>query len=188
MILIINNKSKFIKEFEKYLEEKKISYKEINNSDEIDFDELSDVKGVILSGGSGTPYTPLNLSANFVALANFKVPIMGICLGHEIIAAAFKGKIKPLPYQNKMEEVIIDPKYPIFRGLRKRKIQIRKKHYNHVTTLPKDFKILGHSDVCPIEIIRHKRKKIYGFQGHPEVSGEDGLKIMRNFLKICKEI
>jgi len=47
--------------------------------------------------------------------------------------------------------------------------------------------VLGSSDICKYEIIKHRERPIYGFQGHPEVSGVDGMKIMKNFLDICME-
>ena len=189
MILIIDNQSEFIKELEKYFKKLKVKYLKINCSDPIDFSLKKEIRGIILSGGTGSPFRPLNLITNFVALINFKVPIMGFCLGHEIIATAFGGSIKKLPErQTKMQKIVIDkPKYPILKGLKK-EFKIRKQHYYKIKDLPENFIVLAHSEHCDAEIIRHKRRKIYGFQGHPEKSGEDGRKIIRNFLKICKEI
>jgi GMP synthase (glutamine-hydrolysing) len=51
--------------------------------------------------------------------------------------------------------------------------------------LPEDFISLAESEITPNEIIRHKTKPVYGFQAHPEVSGEDGLLMVKNFLNIC---
>ena len=58
----------------------------------------------------------------------------------------------------------------------------------HVSELPVSFESLTTSDTCVNEIIRHKKKPIYGFQSHPEASGEDGMLMVKNFLKICKII
>lgn len=145
------------------------------------------VKGIILSGGRGNPYEPLNLTTNFVAMMNFDVPTIGFCLGHEVIASAYMGKISKLPaYQSKKQLVdIIKPDDPIFKGLEKEEIYLREQHAYHVSVLPKHFVTLGSSVVCPHEITRHKTKPIYGFQSHPEVSGEDGLLIIKNFLRMC---
>jgi GMP synthase (glutamine-hydrolysing) len=51
--------------------------------------------------------------------------------------------------------------------------------------LPPEFESLAESDITPNEIIRHKSKPIYGFQAHPEVSGENGMLMVTNFLKMC---
>jgi GMP synthase-like glutamine amidotransferase len=147
----------------------------------------AEIEGIILSGGRGSPYEPLNLTANFVALMNFDVPVLGFCLGHEIIAIAHRGRIKKLlEYHNKKERVkIIKPDDPIFNGLNKEEVLISKRHQFHVSDLPPNFVCLAESETISYEIIRHKEKAIYGFQGHPEVSGHDGLIMVQNFLRMC---
>jgi GMP synthase-like glutamine amidotransferase len=146
-----------------------------------------EVKGVILSGGTGNPYEPLNLTSNFVALMNFDVPTIGFCLGYEIIAVTHFARIRKLPaYQNRKEMVTITaPEDPLFAGLTKTEIPLREKHRYHVPKVATPLECIGHSKICPVEIIRHQSKPIYGFQSHPEVSGPDGHRIMCNFLKMC---
>lgn len=184
MILIIDNESNFIKKFEKKVKNK-LKYRTYTHSEQIDFSNLK-VKGVILSGGPGDPFGE-NITTDFQVLMNLKVPIIGFCLGHEIIAVAYGGKVRKLPEkQNKMQYVVIDKKDPIFKGIGK-DTYLREKHHKHVIKLPRNFEILAHSDVCPIEVMKHKKKLIYGFQSHPEVSGKEGFQIMKNFLKMCKE-
>lgn len=185
MLLIIDNKSKFIKTFEKYLKKNRVNFKVINAGQRIDLPQIKNIKGIILSGGSLGLYDK-SISNDFIALMNYTVPILGFCMGHEVIAVAYGGAIKKLnKKQEKLQTVIIDrPKDPIFSGLNN-KVFLREKHVNYIKRLPKNFKIIAHSDICPIEVMRHKRKKIYGFQSHPEVSGEDGKIIMHNFLKMC---
>ncbi len=188
MLLIIDNQSQYIKKFKRnYLDDIDIPLLTIDHNEMIDFRKLPEIQGVILSGGKGNPYEPLNLTANYVALMNIDVPTIGFCLGHEIIAVAYKGRIKRLAdYQSHKESVYIDePHDPIFEGLNKSEIRIQKKHRFHVPNLPEEFVRLGHSMTCPNEIIRHKEKPIYSFQGHPEVSGDDGLRMMGNFLRMC---
>ena len=77
---------------------------------------------------------------------------------------------------------------PIFDGIEKTEIFIQKKHRFHIPVPPPDFEVLAYSEICPVEIMRHKEQPIYGFQGHPEVSGDDGLQIMKNFLAMCQII
>lgn len=188
MLLIIDNQSSYIKEFKKkYLEETDLNFIFIDHDQPIVLPYKEKVKGIILSGGKGNPYDPLNLTTNFVALMNYDVPFLGFCIGHEIIAVAYKGRIKRLPkYQKKKEKVIISkPEEPIFNGLDKDKMLLQEKHNYHISELPDCFETLVYSSVCNHEIIRHKEKPLYGFQSHPEVSGEDGMIIIKNFLRIC---
>jgi len=186
MLLIIDNESKLIKSFEEKLKERNIEYEVRLHSEQIDFNEKEDIQGIVLTGGPLGPYNPdLNTTSDFVALMNFDVPILGVCLGHEIIAIAFEGKVEKLEnHQKKDQKIIIDKKDKIFDGLEK-EIYLKERHDNHVSKLPKDFVRLAHSEICPVEIMRHKEKPIYGSQSHPEASGKDGYIIMRNFLKIC---
>lgn len=188
MLLIIDNQSSFIKRFKRnYLSEIGIEYIFFDHNQPIILSNKAKVSGIILSGGRGNPYEPLNLTADFIALMNFDVPVLGFCLGHEILAVAFRGRIKKLPlYQRKRQIVqITKPEDPIFEGLDKMEVSLQKQHQFHVSDLPESFISLAESEITPNEIIRHKTKPIYGFQAHPEVSGPDGLLMVRNFLKIC---
>jgi GMP synthase (glutamine-hydrolysing) len=169
------------------LSEQDIEFRFIDHNEPVIIKPEETVDGIILSGGKGSPYEPLNLTADFVALMNFDVPILGVCLGFEIIAVAYQGRIKKMErYQQKLQNVrITKPEDPIFQGLLSDEIMLRQQHQYKVTRMPRDFILLGESDVCEIEIFRHREKSIYGFQSHPEVSGINGLLIMRNFLTIC---
>jgi GMP synthase-like glutamine amidotransferase len=188
MLLIIDNQSSYIKKFKRnFLAEQNFEYHFIDHNEPLVIPDGMKVSGIILSGGKGNPYEPLNLTANFVAMMNFDVPILGFCLGHEIIAVAGRGRIRKLPlYQNKKELVTISkPDDPIFAGIDKTEVLLQEKHSFEVFKLPNNFEILGHSAVCKIEIMRHKEKPIYGFQSHPEVSKPEGIKMVANFLEMC---
>lgn len=188
MLLIIDNQSSFIKKFKRdFLSEQNFDYIFFDHNQPLNLSAKAEIKGIILSGGKGSPYEPLNLTTNFVALANFDVPILGLCLGHEIIAATNMGRIKRLeePQRRKEKISIIEPEDPIFRDLNKSEVYFARRHSYYVAELPRNFIRLGESSICENEIIKHMEKPIYGFQSHPEVSGKDGLLIMKNFLRIC---
>lgn len=189
MLLIIDNQSAFIKKFKRqYLAEQDFDYVFFDHNQPITLSAKAKIKGIILSGGKGNPFEPLNLTTNYVALMNFNVPVLGFCLGHEIIAISYRGRIKRLPeYHGKKELITItQPQDPIFEGLENTEVSLVKRHAFHVAELPSDFESIGTSDTCVNEIIKHKTKPIYGFQSHPEVSGEVGMLMVKNFLKICK--
>ena len=187
MILIIDNQSSFIKKFKRqYLSEQDFDYVFFDHNQPITLSAKTKVTGIILSGGRGNPYEPLNLTTNFVALMNFDVPTIGFCLGHEIIAAAYRGRIKKLEkYHQKKETIRITQDDQLFEGLNTKEVSLVKRHSYHVSELSSDFISLAESDTTPNEIIRHKEKPIYGFQAHPEVSGTHGLRMVKNFLNMC---
>jgi GMP synthase (glutamine-hydrolysing) len=99
----------------------------------------------------------------------------------------YKARIKRLDVQQNRKVYItlknLDD--PLFEDLTTTEIRIQKKHQFNVTSLREPLISLAHSDISQNEIIRHRDKTIYGFQGHPEVSGRDGLLMMRNFLRMC---
>ena len=188
MLLIIDNQSSFIKKFKRdFLSEQDFKYVFLDHNEPIPLSIKKEVKGVILSGGKGNPYEPLNLITNFIVLMNFDVPVLGFCLGHEIIEVSNMGKIKKLlePQRKKEKITITELGDPIFKGLNKSELYLTRRHRYYVDKLPENFIKIGESNICKNEIIRHKEKYIYGFQAHPEVSGEDGILIIENFLKIC---
>jgi len=188
MLLIIDNQSAFIKKFKRqYLAEQDFDYVFFDHNQPITLSAKAKIKGIILSGGKGNPYEPLNLTSNYVAMMSFNVPILGFCLGHEIIAVAYRGRIKKLAeYHGKKELITITkPEDPLFEGMDKMQVSLVKRHSFHVSELPGNFESLAISDTCQNEIIKHKTKPIYGFQSHPEASGEEGMIMVRNFLKMC---
>jgi GMP synthase (glutamine-hydrolysing) len=188
MLVIIDNQSSFIKRFKRnFLSEQDFDYIIFDHNQPIVLSAKSQVSGLMLSGGRGNPYEPLNLTANFIALMNFNVPVIGFCLGHEIIAVAHRGRLKKLPdYLLRKEKIMITkPDDPIFEGLNSNEVYLTRRHHFHVSELPPDFESLAESEITPNEIIRHKSRPIYGFQAHPEVSGKDGLMMVTNFLKMC---
>jgi GMP synthase (glutamine-hydrolysing) len=188
MLLIIDNQSSFIKRFKRnFLSEQDFDYIIFDHNQPIVLSAKAQITGLMLSGGRGSPYEPLNLTSNFVALINFDVPTIGFCLGHEIITVAHRGRLKKMPeYLMKKEKITITKKNdPILDGLQTEELFLTRRHQFYVSELPPDFESLAESDITPNEIIRHKSKHIYGFQAHPEVSGNIGMLMVINFLKMC---
>ena len=188
MLLIIDNQSQYLRQFKRhFLDDNEIPHVIYEHNEQIDWKILPDVQGLLLSGGKGNPYEPLNLTTNYAAMMNLDVPTIGFCLGHEIIGAAYQGRIKRLPEYQSRKELIHLTKVddPIFARLEKSDVMIQKKHRFHLPKAPAGFEVIGHSAICDVEVMRHKEKPIYGFQGHPEVSGSDGIRIMEGFLSLC---
>jgi len=188
MLLIVDNQSAYLKKYKRnYLAESGIDYLILDHNEPLVIPPEKTVQGIILSGGKGTPYEPLNLTTNFLALHRFDVPVLGLCLGFEIILVLYGGRIKKHETrQVKKEKVeLIKPDDPIFSGIKDNQILLQEKHDFYASYLPDDMECLGKSEACDYEIIKHIDKPVYGFQSHPEVSGNVGEKIMQNFLKIC---
>jgi GMP synthase (glutamine-hydrolysing) len=188
MILIVDNRSSYIKRFRKRrLLPAGIPHRVVRHDRPLPDEAYDETKGLILSGGKGTPWGPLVLTADFQALMNLDVPVLAFCLGHEIVAVAHGGRIGRMTLQRERSDVltILEPDDPIFSGIEGDEIRIRMKHHHHVVGQPPMFKRLASSSPCPLEILRHVEKPVYTFQGHPEVSGEVGWLLIRNWLAMC---
>ncbi|MHC1637385.1 MAG: glutamine-hydrolyzing GMP synthase [Candidatus Nezhaarchaeales archaeon] len=146
-----------------------------------------EVKGLILSGGPLSVYLESSPKLD-PKLLELELPILGICYGHQLIAYTFGGKVESLGKgEYGTTYVHIDDFNDILEGLNRTE-RVWMSHGDTVTSLPSNFKVLAHTDLCPIAAFKHLEKPIYGVQWHPEViHTEKGMKILENFaFKICK--
>lgn len=143
--------------------------------------------GIVLSGGS--PRIGLNgeLGNCGELIDNTDSPIVGICAGHQFIARHFNGKVEPskIPEFGSVELTLIK-KDTLLKKIPEKSI-IWTSHNDEITEMPNDFINLAVSENCKFQIIKHKNKKIYGIQFHPEVEHtEYGIQIFKNFIEICE--
>ena len=135
---------------------------------------------VVFSGGSHT-YAADNTKNAYATeiefIKNTIMPVVGICLGCQLIAKAFGGSL------SKLDEKINGICDIEFSG---KKHKVYESHKYVIHDLPPELSVIGHSDTGP-EIIRHQTKPILGFQFHPEVypRKSDGKTL---FWKIMKDI
>ena len=155
----------------------------------VNFNEISNVDGLVLSGGAPRVglKDKLGNCADFLDKADF--PILGICAGHQFMGRHFGGEVSPakIPEFGKIELEILQEDDAIFNGLPKKSI-VWLSHNDEITVLPKDFKHLAESKSCKIQAMKHRNKPFYGLQFHPEVEHtEYGEQIFQNFVKICTD-
>ena len=147
-------------------------------------EDLKDLDGIVLGGGPS-----LDKTGNCeLYVKELDIPILGICLGHQLIAKVFGGEVGKGNVGGYAEvKVRILEDDVIFSGL-PRVLKVWASHADEVKKLPKDLKVLAESDICKIEALKHKSKPIYGVQWHPEVyHTERGEDFYRNFINICKK-
>ncbi len=146
-------------------------------------DEIRDADGVVIGGGPSLDRT--GNCAEYVR--KLDVPILGICLGHQLIAKVFGGEVgrgRVGGYSEVEVEILEDDE--LFDGM-PRKIRVWASHMDEVKKVPDSFKVLARSDICDVEAMRHKERPIYGVQWHPEVyHSEYGTKLYENFVRICR--
>jgi len=153
-------------------------------------DKLENMKidGFVMGGG------PQRIDRDWRNLGNcpnlikeMNLPMLGICLTHQLIAIVFGGKAGSAKYpEYGPVEVFIDERDELLEGFAD-SFKAWETHNDEIKELPKDFKILAHSEKCKVQVIRHISKPIFGAQFHPEVvhTGNGG-QIFKNFIQICK--
>ena len=166
---------------------------EVYRNDKITADEIKDLnpEAIILSPGPGRP-EDAGICVDVVRKFYDKIPILGVCLGHQAICDAFGGKIS---YASKLmhgkSSIAKLNKDPIFKCLND-EITVGRYHSLSLVenTLPKDLKIISKTaDNGEIMAIKHKKYNVYGLQFHPEsILTPDGITIIENFInKIIRE-
>lgn len=136
-----------------------------------------------------------------VIIEDMRIPVMGICGGHQALALAFGGKVGPIrggeddcfpyghnPTEKGRRDINVLHKDPLFSGTGA-SLNLVESHYDEVKRLPKGFIALGRNELCPYQIIRHPDRPAYGVQAHAEYfmnSRPDGGIVLRNFLDIAR--
>ncbi|HLI46368.1 MAG TPA: gamma-glutamyl-gamma-aminobutyrate hydrolase family protein [Geobacterales bacterium] len=111
-----------------------------------------------------------------------EMPVLGICLGFQAIALAFRGKLTTDQPSFGPQKIIVKEKDVIFEGLPDI-FSVWESHNDTVSFLPNEFKILAVAEKGYIEAARHIKRPIFGVLFHPEVEHTQfGSKILHNFI------
>ncbi len=166
--------------FSEIISHKKIKIKDINKS----------VRGIILSGGPLNVYQ-INKYSFDKKILDLKLPILGICFGHQILSKLNGGKVKQSKHREFGLANIYKKKDSLltknFFGIKKTK-QVWMSHADQVSKLPLNFNVIASSTNSKFAIIENKNQNFFGIQFHPEVTHtESGKKLISNFIfLICK--
>jgi len=160
---------------------------EVRRNDEIDIAAIAALQPdrLVISPG---PCTPAEAGISVAAIREFagRMPILGVCLGHQSIGAAFGGEIiragrimhgKTSQIEHDGREIFADIENP-FTATRYHSLVIAEK------SLPKELEVTARAvDDNEIMAVRHRRLPVWGIQFHPEsILTEVGMAILKNFL------
>ena len=187
MLLMIDNYDSFTYNLVQYFGElgQEVA---VYRNDAITLDEIANLKPaqIVISPGPCTPQEA-GISVELIQKLAGKFPILGVCLGHQAIGAAFGGKIIRAPklFHGKTSEIQHDGK-GIFQSVpnpltatRYHSLIVERK------SLPKELAVSAETGDGIIMGLRHRRHKIEGVQFHPEsVLTECGKQILKNFLSL----
>jgi GMP synthase (glutamine-hydrolysing) len=181
-IIVINNYGQFCHLIHRAVRDLGEEAELMKNTSTIDEILSKEPDGLILSGGPDIERAG-NCS---IYVRDLDLPILGICLGHQVMALTYGGEVKTGAAGGyaSVEIEIIDED-DILKGLGPR-TKVWASHTDEVRSLPPDFIRLARSRICEIEAMKHSTKPLYGVQWHPEVSHtERGNDLLKNFFEIC---
>lgn len=186
-ILVIDNYDSFVFNLVQYLAQLGAECTVVRN-DEIDVTEASKFDGVLISPGPGTPERAGISVAMVHYCAEHKIPLFGVCLGHQAICVAFGATVsqafellhgKTSQVHHKGVGVLTDVANP-FTATRYHSLAVER------STLPSELEVTGETDSGVVMSVRHKNLPIEGVQFHPEsVLTEHGHHMLANWLAEC---
>ena len=187
MLLLLDNYDSFTYNLAQYLGQMGQQL-EVRRNDKISLDEIEDLapERIVISPGPCTP-KEAGISEPLIQRFAGKIPILGVCLGHQAIGEAFGGRVIRAEkiMHGKTSEIHHDGR-TIFRGLpqdfpatRYHSLIVERK------SLPKELEISAETEDGTIMGLRHREMLVEGVQFHPEsVLTEAGFRLLENFLTL----
>lgn len=188
MLLVIDNYDSFTYNLVQYLGELGATI-EVRRHDQVTIDEIESTlrpERIVISPGPGTP-DDAGVSLKVIEHFSGRIPILGVCLGHQAIGQAFGGRVvrSPVLMHGKASEISHDGR-TIFRDLDK---PFKAGRYHSLIvekeSLPKCLEVSAFTSDDVIMGLRHREMKVEGIQFHPEsILTSCGKKLLENFLNL----
>jgi len=188
MLLVIDNYDSFTYNLVQYLGELGQTV-EVRRNNRVTIDEIENSlrpERIVISPGPGTP-DDAGITLDVIAHFSGKVPVLGVCLGHQAIGQAFGGKVIRAPelMHGKASRVSHDGK-TIFAGMTDPFLAGR--YHSLIVeqeSLPDSLEISARTPEDIIMGLRHRELKVEGVQFHPEsILTSEGKQLLANFLKL----
>jgi len=187
MILMIDNYDSFTYNLVQYLSElgEKLV---VHRNDKISLAEIEDLNPshIVISPGPGRP-VDAGISREVIEEFGKRIPILGVCLGHQCIAETFGGKVvsarrlmhgKTSMIYHAGRGIFQDIPSP-FKATRYHSLIVDRK------SLPKTLKVIARTKDKEIMALKHKKFPVWGVQFHPEsILTEHGKKLLKNFINL----
>lgn len=191
MYLMIDNYDSFVYNLKAYLDELNEEVRVVRN-DKITIDEISEMnnlKGIIISPGPKSPKES-GICRDVVRKFSNKVPILGVCLGHQIIGYEYGAAVEKgsMPMHGKVTKIFHN-KENLFKNLTSPYLVTR---YHSLVidekSLPDDLIVDARSEDNAVMAVSHKKYPVYGVQFHPEaVMTQYGHELLQNFINLSEE-
>jgi anthranilate synthase/aminodeoxychorismate synthase-like glutamine amidotransferase len=190
VIYMLDNYDSFTYNLVQYLGELGAELEVVRNDKTTTADVLaSKPDGIVVSPGPCTP-NEAGISTELIAAAAGKVPILGVCLGHQCIGQVFGGEIvRADTLMHGKTSLIHHQDEDVFLGLENPFVATR---YHSLIidpqTMPAELDVTARADDGAVMSVRHREFPIYGVQFHPEsILTVEGMKLLQNFLNIVEQ-
>jgi len=163
----------------------------VKRNDELTAEEAIALKpdAIVMSPGPCTP-NEAGICLELIRKADGKVPLLGVCLGHQSIGQAYGGTIvrAPVPMHGKLSRIHHTGK-SVFRGLNNDFVATR---YHSLTiapeSMPASLEVTAVAEDGVIMGVMHKTHPVHGVQFHPEsIASENGHALLQNFLRLARQ-
>jgi para-aminobenzoate synthetase component 2 len=185
-ILVIDNYDSFVFNLVQYLGQLGVEV-DVRRNDAVTIDEARTYDGILISPGPGTPQDA-GVCLEIVRECGGDVPILGVCLGHQVIAEAYGGVVDRAPELLHGKTSQVDHSGAgVLAGLPEPFTATR---YHSLTVMPESvpdaLEVTGTTDSGVIMALRHRDLPVEGVQFHPEsVLTEGGHRLLANWLVVC---
>ncbi len=164
---------------------------QVIRNDECTIEEIEEknVSGIILSPGPGKP-ADAGICEDVIRKFSGKVPILGVCLGHQAICEAFGAEVSYAArmVHGKASNCIVTEENRLFQGMEKQFSVARYHSLSAVkSSIPEELKVTALSEDGEIMAVEHREYPVFGVQFHPEsILTPIGDEMIKNFMEICK--
>lgn len=188
-MILIDNYDSFTYNIVQYLQELGVKPRVFKN-DEVTIEELKniDFNSVIISPGPGNPCDKNSTGVCEDIVKEFYTTkkILGVCLGHQLIASHFGARIvkDPEPYHGKTSKIYIERESKLFKDI-PNGFEATRYHSLKAVDLPHCLIPLAYTDDKILMALKHRDYEVYGVQFHPEaILTQYGHRLFENFLNI----
>ena len=191
MYLMIDNYDSFVYNLKAYLDDLNEDVRVVRN-DKITIEEITEMKdlnGIIISPGPKSPKDS-GICTSVVRKFAGKIPILGVCLGHQIIGYEFGAVVEKgeRPMHGKVTKIFHNNDN-LFRNIES-PYNVTRYHSLVINeeSMPKELKVDARSEDGAVMAVSHVKYPVYGVQFHPEaVLTQYGHELLRNFIILSKE-
>jgi len=188
-ILVIDNYDSFTYNLVYILKQKNLDF-DVFRNDKISPQEAQNYDGILLSPGPGVPEEAGHMPAIIKTCAG-KIPMLGICLGHQAIAQFLGGEIvqrKEVLHGIQTPILLTENSSCIFNDL---PLYFKAGRYHSwelsKENIPESIQVTAVDEEGSVMALQNNEKKLYGLQFHPEsIMTPEGEKMVSNFIEICK--